>query len=129
MRTTPRFALAAVVLATLAAVAQSQDFQPPAPVKVDAQTQQEIGDTIDRLRGAVNKLAKQGLSDPRLADVEIFLKAADWAVEHDEFYTPDFAKWTLEALDRGLLRAQLAAEGESPWYNMRGHAVIRAYRS
>src|SRR4029077_16752239 len=37
--------------------------------------------------------------------------------------------WTLEALDRGLLRARQAGEGSSPWLNQRGHAVVRAYRS
>ena len=78
---------------------------------------------------AITSLRRQNVRDPWLAELEIYHKAATWVVEHNEFYQPAAADWTQEALDRGLLRARQAAQGETPWVNSRGHAVVRAYRS
>src|SRR5262249_14450128 len=78
---------------------------------------------------ALESLRRQGVRDPWLAEVQIYHKAASWIVRHNEFYTADAAKWTLAALDRGLLRAGQLAAGETPWVHQFGHAVVRAYRS
>ena len=62
--------------------------------------------------------------------MEIYHKAAEWVLLHDEFTQkgagPDAVR---EALDRGLLRASQAARGEQPWLGQAGQAVVRAYRS
>src|SRR5581483_7502800 len=81
-----------------------------------------LGKTIALLR-------KQGLRDPWLADIEVYHQGALWIVEHKEFFHADSAAWTLEALDRGLVRARLLASGESPWGFATGQAVPRGQRS
>lgn len=122
------FAIAAAyVLAEL--IAQAQDFKPSPSKAPDAASLKTIADKTARLGKAVTSLRKQGVGEPWLADVEIHHQAAQWIVQHDEFFQPESTAWTLEALDRGLLRAALAAEGRFPWAHAVGHAVVRAYRS
>jgi pimeloyl-ACP methyl ester carboxylesterase len=84
---------------------------------------------MDRLNKALRSLDRQKIRDPWLAEVEIYYKAAAWLVKHKEFYQPQAADWTLEALDRGMVRAKQLAQGEMPWVESTGHAVVRAYRS
>ena len=61
------------------------------------------------------------------ADVEIYLKAAQWILRFpEEFYKPEYAANTLAVLDRGLERA--AALPTAPWANAKGR-LSRAYRS
>lgn len=125
-----RIALLMLMVLALACVpALAQDFQPPPAQKVDAKVLDEIQGKIKKLRGVVNSLQKQGLGDPFLSDIEVYHRAAVWIVEHNEFFTAAYADWTVEALDRGLLRARLASGGETPWYNVRGFPVVRSYRS
>src|SRR5262249_52374481 len=61
--------------------------------------------------------------------VEVFHRAAVWISEHNEFFQKDAAAWTLEALDRGLLRAGLCQQGEPPPLLVPGYPVVRGYRS
>jgi dienelactone hydrolase len=121
--------LAGLLVLGLGAVLLAQQFQPPPPQKLDEQTTLKINAKLENLRGIVTSLRKQGLPDPWLSDIEIYLKAATWAVEHNEFPSLATADWTLEALERGTLRARLASSGETPWYNQTGFPVVRAYRS
>ncbi|HZT83205.1 MAG TPA: hypothetical protein VFA26_23450, partial [Gemmataceae bacterium] len=121
--------LAAAALAAAAGLLAAQNYAPPPAVEPDATALKEIALRKDRLRKRVNALAKQGARDPMLSDVEIFWKAAEWITRHGEFYGKDSPAWTLDALDRGLFRAALAAQGEFPWYTRTGEGVIRGYRS
>lgn len=63
------------------------------------------------------------------ADVEIYLKAAEWIVRHNEFYVKDAPKQTLTVLDAGIARAKSAAAGKTPWREYRNKPVARGYRS
>jgi dienelactone hydrolase len=101
---------------------------PPANAPDDA-TRKNIEARKDKLAAAVTSLRRQGVGDPFLADVEVYLKAAAWITRYDEFFQKDAADWTLAALDRGLLRASQLRRGESPWLQITGHSVVRAYRS
>ena len=105
------------------------DFKAPPTQKIDAETLQTIEERARQLRQQIRELKKLGVGDPILADIEVYLKAADWIVRHQEFYHKDSAKWTLEVLDRGLLRSAQAARGEAPWLQQVGVFVVRGYRS
>ncbi|HEV3256864.1 MAG TPA: hypothetical protein VG013_08305 [Gemmataceae bacterium] len=93
----------------------------------DKEVLKEIHAKMEKLEAAVTSLRQQGAGS--LTDVEIYHKAAAWVVRHNEFYQAEAGQWTLDALDRGLLRARQVGEGSAPWLNQRGHSVVRAYRS
>jgi hypothetical protein len=95
----------------------------------DQATLQAIEDRISKLGVLVNALRRQDVRDPVLADVEIYHKAALWIVRHNEFYQREAGQWTLDALDRGILRARHLAQGEAPWYQHVGRTVVHGYRS
>jgi hypothetical protein len=88
----------------------------------------EIGTGIRDLEQRVAALRKKDLPDTLLADVEIFLKAAQWIVRFDEFLVEDAVAQTLSVLKTGIARAEELAGGKSPWTAAKG-MVIRAYRS
>ena len=73
-----------------------------------------------KLETVLAALRRQGVHDPWLADVEIYHKAATWIVRHNEFYQEESGQWTLDVLDRGLLRAAQLAQGEAPWLHQTG---------
>jgi dienelactone hydrolase len=88
-----------------------------------------IKDKTDKLAKLVNTLTNQRVRDPGLAEVEVYLEAARKIVEHNEFFQADAGNWTLDVLDRGLLRGRFMAMGEMPWAATTGYPVLRAYRS
>ncbi|MBY0522034.1 MAG: prolyl oligopeptidase family serine peptidase [Gemmataceae bacterium] len=111
------------------ALLDAQQFKPPDAKAPDAETLKAIAAKMEKLDKAGNLLRKQNVPDALLAEIEIYHKAAQWIVRHGEWYTADTAAWTLEALDRGLLRASQLTQGESPWLHQTGQAVVRGYRS
>jgi dienelactone hydrolase len=117
----------AVVLA--ATLVLAQNFAPPLSKPPKKAVLEAIDSKIEKLSNALKSLAKQKVRDPWMAEVEVYLKAARLIRQEDEFYQKEAGDWTLEALDRGLLRARQLAGGESPWVNASGHPVVRAYRS
>jgi pimeloyl-ACP methyl ester carboxylesterase len=124
-----RLVLAGIALLSSCALVLAQNFAPPPSKAPDPATLKAITAKADKLGKVIASLRRQKVRDPWLAELEVYLKAANWVVEHDEFYQPEAAEWTLEALDRGLVRARQVAEGETPWVQSTGHAVVRAYRS
>src|SRR5262250_940545 len=109
--------------------APAQNYDPPNAKPPDKATQEAIASRSRQLGQMLTVMQRQGVRDPVFADVEIYHKAADWIVRHNEFYSDQFGAWTLAVLDRGLLRASQALRGESPWLNQTGAASARAYRS
>lgn len=118
-----------LALAPASLWAQAQNFAPPAAKAPDAATLKTIEEKTAKLGHALATLRRQGVRDPLLADVEIYHKAAVWIVRHGEWFTADSGAWTVDVLDRGLLRARQLSQGESPWLQQTGVAVPRAYRS
>jgi pimeloyl-ACP methyl ester carboxylesterase len=104
-------------------------FPRPKVTPPDEKTRETIAERTAKLGKAIEQLARRGVRDPALVDVEVYLKAAQWIVKHNEFYGEKSPAWTVEALDTGLLRASQQARGEAPWLNMTGQAVVRGYRS
>lgn len=125
----PRALLSAVVLLLVAGLLLAQNFQPPAVKPLDEALRQAIATRTDQLGKLILELRKQSVGGAVLADVEVYHKAAVWILRHNEFYQPTFGQWTLDVLDRGLLRARQAAQGEFPWLRHTGQGVIRGYRS
>jgi hypothetical protein len=79
----------------------------------------ELGAALQRVQAA----------DDVRADVEVYLKAADWILRHpEEFYTKAYYDNTLSVLDRGIARAADLVKGQTPWATQKGR-LSRAYRS
>jgi hypothetical protein len=104
-------------------------FAAPKSNPPDEPTRKAILAKTEKLGKELTELRRLNVRDPILAEVEIFHKAAVWIVRHNEFYHKDSADWTEKVLDRGLLRASQAAQGEGPWFHQAGIEELRAYRS
>lgn len=121
--------LSLVVLLAVAAPALGQpNFDVPKAVVPDAGALKQIAAKTEELRKALDALPKKTPDDVKV-DVEIYLKAAEWIVRHGEWFTKESPKQTLAVLDVGLERAKQAADGKTPWRDVRGKSIIRGYRS
>jgi len=129
MNATCFFAGVVVFFVTILDPVSGQDFKPPPGKTPDEALLKEIRAKTKTLGGMLGLLAKQGMRDPGIADVEVYYLAASNIVEHDEFFQKDSAKWTVDILDRGLMRARFLATGELPWTQLRGVSVPRGFRS
>lgn len=92
------------------------------------QETQAIEKKLGDLRKALKRLKSEAIAPHLLADVEIYAKAAEWIVRHQEFYKPEYAAFTLAALETGNDRAAQLSLGEARWEYFPGKS-IRAYRS
>jgi len=119
--------LACTFIAT--ALLPAQEYAPPSATTPDPATLKIIADKTGQLGKMLASLRRQGVSDLWLAEVEVYHRAAVLVAHHHEYLQRESAAWTIEALDRGLLRARFAATGELPWLQGTGHAVVRGYRS
>ncbi len=99
------------------------------PLLPDPAALRTIDERADHLSRDLAELRRLGVPDSILADIEVYLKAATFAVRHGELSAPGAPADALAALDRGLLRASQQARGESPWLSQAGFAVARGYRS
>jgi dienelactone hydrolase len=121
--------LALLLLSAVAGLAAAVQYEPPDAVKPEAAKLKEIDARINRLAEELKKMRAKEIRDPVFADVEVFLKAAQWTRGFSEYYSKDSADWTLSVLDNGLLRASQALRGDSPWLNQMGYVVPRGYHS
>jgi hypothetical protein len=117
----------AIVLCVGSAVL-AQKFDPPKSKTPDAATLKLIEEQTAKLREAV-KQAVPNIAEVHRADVEVYLKAAEWIVRHQEWFTADSGKQTLAVIEQGLKRAEEAKPGKTPWLEPKGRAVARGYRS
>jgi predicted esterase len=124
-----RVVLAAAVVAAVAGLLSAQTYAPPPSQTPPEATLKAIAERSAKLADAIASLRRRGNPEGLLVEAEIYLKAANWIVRHDEFYQKEYSDWTLDGLDRGLLRATHLSRGEAPWLNETGNAVVRAYRS
>src|SRR5205085_1618075 len=108
-----------------AASLQAQNYKAPPGKRPAPEVLQALKDKTDKLGKLVAVLRKQGVRDPGLADVEVYHEAALKIVAHNEFFHADAGQWTLDVLDRGMLRARFLATGETPWSLATG-PVLRA---
>src|SRR5579875_3442127 len=80
-------------------------YAPPPSVKLSEEVRKKIDERMDKLEAALRLFRRERVPDPILADIEVYLKAAMWITRYSEFYDKNAGDWTIEALERGLLRA------------------------
>jgi pimeloyl-ACP methyl ester carboxylesterase len=87
---------------------------------------EQITAKLAQLTRAIEELRAKHVDDARIADVEIYQKAAAWALRfEEEFFKPEYVPNTLKALDEGIARA---ADASFSWESRKGR-IVRAYRS
>lgn len=109
---------------TFGACAQQVKLIPPPGVAVPEADQKTLKASLSRLDERIEALR----ADPRIADVQIFQKAVRYAVEGNEFFTPEDIFKAKELLRLGLERADQLSRGEAPWTRATG-LVVRGYVS
>jgi dienelactone hydrolase len=109
--------------------ATASRYAPPAAVPLADDVRKLIVARGDKLSHALEELRRLGVPEAILVDIEVYRKAAAWAMRHNEFYDKEAGDRTLAVLDRGLLRASHQARGETPWLFQAGETVVRGYRS
>jgi dienelactone hydrolase len=121
-----RLLVPVVCLAAAFAFAVPPKETAPAP---DAAVVKSLSEQTDQLDKKIGILRRLGITDPYLAEVEIYHKAAAWLLDQEKIDQKSVADATREVLNRGLLRAAQQARGEAPWLYQTGQSVTRAYRS
>lgn len=131
MNTRPRqrAAFAALWILLSGTASAQPTFPRPERYQPTPQERADIKARIDALAIRAQALPRGTASQLDIwADVDVFRKAAAWALREGEFYRPTDVAMTLRVLDRGLQRARLVAEGRRPWLRGAG-ARIRGYVS
>jgi pimeloyl-ACP methyl ester carboxylesterase len=114
---------------SLGALLVSAQYAPPPSVEPSKDTQKKIEELTERLDTALKLFRREQIPEPMLADIEVYHKAATWITRHNEFYGENAGAWTIEALERGLIRGSLVSQGQWPWFQRFGSRVIHGYRS
>lgn len=124
-----------LVLALLlpgAAVAQTKRLLPPPGIPVPDPVRGELEAGLDEFRealaGALSRVEEQPELERYFPDVEVFFKAVDGALRHDEFFRKQEFEEARELLQIGRERARQLAAGMHPWTRATG-LVVRGYRS
>jgi pimeloyl-ACP methyl ester carboxylesterase len=87
---------------------------------------EQITSKLGQLTRAVDALRAKHVDDARIADIEIYQKAAMWALRfEEEFFTPAYISNAIQELDHGLARA---ADPGFSWESKKGR-LARGYRS
>jgi dienelactone hydrolase len=116
-------------LCLYASSVKAQNYAPP-PVHPPSEAKlNAIAEQTSRLGDQIVALRRLGVTDPVLADVEVFYKAAVWIARHNEFYHANAGDWTLAALRNGFQRAKQASQRQAPWLQPTGQTIVRAHRS
>ena len=105
---------------------------PPPGVPVPPADKAEIEKGLGLLAGDIHGLKELLKGKPALLellpDVEIYHKAADWALRYNEFFKTNEIAIAKAAIVSGRARAQALREGKTPWLTTNG-PVLRAYKS
>ncbi len=105
---------------------------PPLGIEVPAETRAELEKGLAELKALTLATAKAQAKHPRLADllpdIEVYHKAVDWALRHNEVHKPAELKAAAELLAEGTRRAVDFQGGQTPWLSQKG-LVVRGYRS
>ncbi len=126
---------AAIVAALVLFSSECPSWAQTAPPKETAQIKRKLAELQQVVDGLKSKTKDMRL----LADVDVYAKATEWILRHDEFYLPRkrkgkpqgpsrYLQYTLTALETGLARARELSGGKSPWVLQTG-STIRGYYS
>jgi hypothetical protein len=123
-----RLFLTSIAILICTSVAFAQKYDPPAAKTPDAATLNQIEERTAKLKEAVAAAAPK-IPEIHRADLEVYVKAAEWIMRHQEWYTADSGKQTLAVIEQGIKRAESAKDGKTPWLEPKGKSVARGYRS
>ncbi len=107
---------------------------PPAGLAIPAAARTELTAGAATLRGELEALARElaNAGNARLAallpDAEVFHKAVDWALRHDEFFDVKQIEVARRYLITGRERVAQLRGGRAPWLDATG-LVLRGHRS
>lgn len=103
---------------------------PPPGTDVGQEKRQALEKRVAQLDEAIARLEKREDARIRalLPDVQIFAKAAGWALKYSEIFHKDDLGRIESCLDVGFERAAQLTEGRAPWTEARG-LVVRGYVS
>src|SRR5579862_4630936 len=106
---------------------------PPIGVVVPDADKAELQAGLDTLQKAISelKINSAGIvpdQPPLLPDVEIYYKAALYALTYNEFFNPNEIRTAKALLKQGLERAAQLKQGTAPWTTQTG-PIVRGYRS
>jgi hypothetical protein len=104
---------------------------PPPGIEVPAADRAELEAGLKQIQAEIQKL--QGVPGFGLADVQIYHKAADWALRYNEFFSPKEIAIAKDLIKQGLDRAAALAQARKdnkpePW-NVATGLLVRGYRS
>jgi len=129
-------AFAAVSMFWLAAGAHGEEAWqpipralPPAGIEIDAADRETLQKKLELLQHELVSLQQAGEREPLAVDVEIYLKAVQFALEENEFsgnQDVTAANELLQVADERL--DELMGAGDGNWTQQRG-LVVRGYRS
>jgi len=100
----------------------------PVPDDVKAELTAGVADLGKKIEALRTELAGKPQLLELLPDVEIFHKAADWALRYDEFFDKGQFDTAKKLLATGNERAAALKEGKAPWNEQTG-LVVRGYKS
>ena len=125
---------AAIGFSTLAAQTPPPPAKrlPPAGIAIPDTDRAALTAGAAALRRDLDALTRQiagnPVLSPRLADVEIFHKAVDWALRYNEFFAEKEIAAARRALQEGHARLAELRAGRTPWLDATG-LIVRGYRS
>ena len=103
------------------------------PVRLQAQSpspedQAQLEKQLHALQKQISELKKNPeIKRELLADVEVYAKAAEWILRHNEFYKPQYVKDTYQILETGRKRAQQLQIGKPEWTQQTGTVIFGYY--
>src|SRR5580692_7955773 len=106
---------------------------PPPGVVVSEADRAELQNGLKALEKSIAELKSLSAGTvagqpPLLPDVEIFYKAASYALNYDEFFSQNEVRTAKALIEEGLDRADHLKMGKAPWTTQTG-PIVRGYRS
>ena len=95
---------------------------PPKGIKIPAADREELVKKVNALYKQIDRRL------PLHEDVEVYIKAVEFAVIHGEFYRKDDVKIARKLLELASARMAQLKQGSAPWTKATG-LVVRGYRS
>ncbi|HEY2840427.1 MAG TPA: prolyl oligopeptidase family serine peptidase, partial [Pirellulales bacterium] len=126
-------ALALLSAVSIAGAAEEKRTLPPPGIEVPQGEAEQLKAELARLRGKLAELDKGHLERNRdwerlKPDVEILLKAVDYALRDGSFYNTREIAWADAQFKLAADRIEALARGQHPWTVERG-LVVRGFRS
>ncbi|PQO45516.1 prolyl oligopeptidase family serine peptidase [Blastopirellula marina] len=113
-------------------IAAAQQEIPPIPRRLPAvseyQLPAETKESLEKQLAVVEKANAELSDNPLFADVDVYRKAVEYALKHNEFYGKGDIKKAQACLIMAKNRGEQLKQGKSPWTKQTG-LVVRGYES